>query len=782
MALILSPKWLQSIVEEDFDLQSIADRLSQLGLETELIKASTSKIKNVVTGKVISTKQHPDADRLKVCEVDINSSDTLTIVCGCPTVSANMVVAVALDGAVLPEMTIKASKLRGVASQGMLCTALELGMSSKKGSLLSLAEDTPLGESILNVLSLDQSWMEVEITPNRGDCVSAFGVAREVAIALKKDLKNTIENIDYTDESLIGDIDLCCKSYAYAQIDIENKENLRVSDHIDYQLHVAGFNRVSPIIDILNYVMLYVGQPMHAFDFDKIHGKVNVRFAKKDELILLLDGQEIALNPSDLVIADDSGPIALAGIMGGENSKVTDDTSAVLLESACFDPIVIAKTAKRLGLVTDASYRYVRGTDPEGIERALAIALETIGDVCAIKTKAIGIKQNKEEKDPIRIGVKDVLDYLGLEISIAQLTTYMQLIGCDIIIEEPNFITVKTPAFRNDLCFYYDLIEEVARLIGYENLPKSELSCQPLDFEDIKLTRHFQIIESLVNRNYQEIYSLSLQSLAHATLFSDEDKLIFLDNPLSEEYAVMRPSILSSLVLQIKQCLNHFVKSGKLVEVGNCFMKPSKEFHKLGLASFGDTNYPEVNTNTYMRIKQDIHSVLHRIKPGLIIQYRKPTRSDQLPLGWHPNQTAEIIINDKVIGYVGKLHPSIQSDIPVETFIAELDLGCIDEQKVEFVKPRVQSKFPPSTRDLSFWVNKDDCAGVIKAQITTISELLNQVIILDDYHSEQDNQRSLTFRLTFQSFTKTLKDKEIDKIVENTVAILAKDGIKIRDH
>ncbi len=782
MAMILSPKWLQSILGCEFHLENTTDKLSQLGLETELISASTDVLYNIVVGKVIATEQHPDADRLKVCKVDVNQPEHLTIVCGCPTVTEGMVVAVAMDGAKLPGMTIKASKLRGVASQGMLCTALELGMSSKKSSLLSLPADTPIGKPITEVLSLDKQWMEVEITPNRGDCVSALGVAREILIGMQQDFNTPLTQMPCGKPDLLGSVDTSCTSYAYAQIDIKTESNPKLSEHIDYQLHVAGLNRVSPIVDILNYIMLYTGQPMHAFDFSKLKGKVCVRYANSGESIHLLDGQDITLETSDLVIADDNGPIALAGIMGGEHSKVTDETSSILLESACFDPVVIAKTAKRLGITTDASYRYVRGTDPELVEFALSEAVKVISETYETNPVSSGVVFNKQEKEPIRIGIKDVHDYLGLEINIGQLTSYMRLIGCHVMIEESEYITVEVPSHRNDLHFYYDLIEEVARLVGYENLPKSELTCQPLNQEDKELARHFQLIEVLVARGYQELYSLSLQSIAHASMFADENTLIHLDNPLSEEYAVMRPSILSSLLLQIKHCLNHFVRSGKLVEVGDCFEKPSIAYKKLGLAAFGDKDDPEDNTNTFMRIKQDIHAVIHRLKPGMTVKYQTAAELSDLPLGWHPNQTAQIVLNDTVIGYVGCLYPSLQQDIAVDIYAAEIDLNMLDKQSVVFVKPQVQSKFPPSTRDLSFWVNSSDCAGLIKDQISGVSELLTQVDMVDDYYSEQESQRSLTFRLTFQSFTKTLKDKEIDKIIENTIAILAKDGINLRDH
>ena len=368
-----------------------------------------------------------------------------------------------------------------------------------------------------------------------------------------------MQTLPCNDNQLLGKIDASCFSYAFAQIDIETNEHAKVSDHMDYQLHVSGFNRVSPIVDILNYVMLYLGQPMHAFDFEKLNGQF--WFVLNDnETIQLLDGQEISLEAADLVIADDTGPIALAGIMGGENSKVTDATKSLLLESACFDPVVIAKTAKRLGLNTDASYRYVRGTDPAMVNQALAVATQLISESYNTYVVRSGLISNEKDKEPIRIGLKDVADYLGLDITIEQLKAFMGSIGCQIIIEEADYITVKVPSYRNDLCYYYDLIEEVARLIGYEQLPKAELTCKPLNVEDKQLTRHHQLVEALVSRGYQELYSLSLQSIAHAKHFADEASLIHLDNPLSEEYAVMRPSVLSSLVLQIKQCLNHFLK------------------------------------------------------------------------------------------------------------------------------------------------------------------------------------------------------------------------------
>lgn len=779
MAMILSPKWLSSIIGKTFNLTKVADQLSGLGLETELVDAPTGAIDKVLTGLVVSTKQHPDADRLKVCQVDVNQAELLTIVCGCPTVTANMVVAVATDGATLPNMQIKASKLRGVDSDGMLCTALELGMSSEKGPLLSLPKKTPLGVPIQTVLALDEKWMQVEITPNRGDCISALGVAREMSIALDSQLETALKPININDNKSLAHIDSACLSYAYAILELKSLDPI-YAPHIDYQLHTSGFNRVNSIVDILNYVMLYLGQPMHAFDYDTLSGQISVRFATSGESIQLLDGQTITLCDEDLVIADNSGPIALAGIMGGEQSKVTSETSKLFVESACFDPVVIAKTAKRLGLNTDASYRYIRGCDPELAEKAMSEAISLLSHAYKLKTHQQGLTSNVKERALIRIGLNDIYDYLGLTIDIETLVAYMQAIGCEITLKELDYITIKPASYRNDLCHYYDLIEEVARLYGYERLPKSDLTYLPLGTEDTVLTRQHQLIDTLVSRGYQELYSLSMQSESYASLFVEPDQLIAMDNPLSEEYAVMRPCLLSSLLQQIEQCLNHFVKSAKLVEVGSCFQKPNLESTMISLAMFGSIDGTDKNEGSLAAIKQDVLAVFHRLMPNGQVRFM-PSQSE-IPMGWHPNQTAMVYLDDKLFGYVGAIHPRLQQNISVPVYAAELSLGDLYRSTKSFEKPKKQSKYPPSTRDLSFWVNTDDAAGILRMKLSGLSELITDVVVLDEYLSKEDSKRSLSFRLIFQSFDKTLKDKEIDKIIDNAVALFGEHGITLRDH
>lgn len=784
MALTLSPKWLEKIVGVPFDHSQVLNRLSELGLETEAVPSTTQKLKNVVTGQVISTKPHPDADRLKVCEVDVNVAENLTIVCGCPSVKPNMIVAVAQDGAILPEMTIKSSELRGVASEGMLCTALELGVTSLKDSLLSLPAETPLGVPIESILSLDREWLEVEITPNRGDCVSALGVARELSIILDQplNLQSSMEQTIDQSAPMIDTIHEACLSYAYAAVGVKNLEGAALPIDMAHQLHVSGFNRVNTVVDLLNYVMLYLGQPMHAFDLDKIKGKISIRHAHSGESLLLLDGEEVFLLESDLVIADETGPIALAGIMGGEATKVTESTTNLLLESACFDAVTIAKTAKRMGIVTDASYRYVRGTDPELAINALKVLLDAMHDVFEISIKTTGYSNHIADKTLIRIGLYDVSNYLGIEISMDELKGYMESIGCKIEIVESDFLTILPPSYRNDLNAYYDLIEEVARLYGYENLPKEPLTLKPLQQEDISLANHQVTAECLVSRGYQELYSLSLQSRAHALQFANEDALIYLDNPLSEEYSVLRPSILSSLYFQVQQCLNHFVKHGRMVEVGNAFRQPDIEIHSTGLIVFGENETLESNLNDYAQIKGDVQAYLHRLKPGLKIDFVPVNASHDLPLGWHPNQTAAIVSHSHMLGFVGALHPKLQQSISVPCFAAELDLDALRKIHAEFKRPSRQSKFPPSTRDLSFWVSEDDYAADIQNKLANVSELITNVVVVDDYYAKDAEQRSLTFRLTFQSFSKTLKDKEIDGVIRDAVNLFEDEHIKLRDH
>lgn len=785
MALVLSPSWLAQLLNKPFAAEDLAAPLSCQGFETEIINASCSGLKHVVTGEVLETSQHPNADRLKVCRVDVNQTEPLTIVCGCPSVSPGMIVPVAMDGAVLPELTIKASPLRGVNSQGMLCTALELGLTKEKGPLLQLAADTPIGVPIQSVLPIDETWYEVEITPNRGDAISMLGVARELGILLNEtiDLPEREPLVVAEEHTALGQLDPACLSYAYAQFNCKAKEDSRLPVNLAYALHVSGLNRVNNMVDILNFVMLYMGQPMHAFDADKLKGKVSVRFAFPDETLALLDGKTIHLHAEDLVITDDTGPIALAGIMGGEATKVTDNTQAIFLESAAFDATVLAKSIQRHGIHTDASYRYVRGTDPEITCKALEEAIHWLKTCYELAWVSGGVVNQIPERNLIRIGVDDVSDYLGQMFSLAELRDYMEAIGAKVVMDETTFITIKPPAYRNDIHHRYDLIEEVARLYGYDRLPKHSLTFKPLDTVDPFITTQLKIAQFLVARGYQELYAISLQSKTQACAFADEAELVAVDNPLSEEFAVLRPQVIASLHQQVLTALKHFNKHGQVFELGYRFKQPHHQQYALSMVVYGEPNALYHQKPSLEKIKGDIASLLFHLRPQVNIHFT-PIHTTELPCphGWHPNQTAHVFADDEHIGVVGLLHPSLQQDCHVPLFAAELAVDAMMAMPLAVSQPQRQAKFPPSTRDLSFWVGDDEYAGLLRSMLLGVSPLIQSVEIMDDYVCDERKQRSLAFRLRFQSYTRTLTDEEIDSVIADALKLLSKNDVNLRDH
>ena len=785
MALVLSPSWLAQLLDKPFSADDLVAPLSCQGFETEIVKATCAGIQNVVTGEVLETSQHPNADRLKVCRVDVNQAEPLTIVCGCPSVAPGMIVPVALDGAVLPEMTIKAAPLRGIDSQGMLCTALELGLTKEKAPLLKLAPDTPIGEPIQSVLPIDEAWYEVEITPNRGDAISVLGIARELGILLNETPHLPVrEPLAMADNHPgLGDIDTACLSYAFAHFKCKAKVDARLPINLAYALHVSGLNRVNNMVDILNYVMLYLGQPMHAFDADQLKGDVCVRFAFPDESLALLDGKTIKLHHDDLVIADDSGPIALAGIMGGEATKVTENTQAIFLESASFDATVLAKSMQRHGVNTDASYRYVRGTDPEITQKALEEAIHWLKSCYELTWVSGGVINQVPERNLIRIGVDDVNDYLGQMFSLAELRDYMEAIGAKIVIDETTFITIKPPSYRNDIHHRYDLIEEVARLYGYDRLPRHELTFKPLDTVDPFITTQLKIAQYLVARGYQELYAVSLQSKTQAMAFAEESSLVSVDNPLSEEFAVLRPQVIASLHQQVISALKHFNKSGQVFELGYRFKQPHQQQYALSMVIYGEPNTLYHQKPSLEKIKGDIASLLSHLRPQVKVHY-VPIHTTDLPCphGWHPNQTAQVFADDEYIGVVGLLHPSLQQDCHVPLFAAELAVDAMMAMPVAVSQPQKQSKFPPSTRDLSFWVGENEYAGLLRSKLLGVSPLIQSVEIMDDYVCNESNQRSLAFRLRFQSYTRTLTDEEIDSVIQDALKLLTNNDVKLRDH
>ncbi|MAJ81316.1 MAG: phenylalanine--tRNA ligase subunit beta [Legionellales bacterium] len=781
MAITLSLSWLSEILGTDFDHVEVADKLSILGLEAEVVTSTTSKLQHVVVGEVLKTDPHPNADRLRVCEVNIGETKPLTIVCGCPSVEAGIKVPVALIGAILPNLEIKQSKLRGIESEGMLCTAMELGFSTVKQPLLRLTSDAPVGADIKNHLFLDDHWITIEVTPNRGDCLCALGVAREIGVVLSNSLKVKPQVRLPFDDTPVSIEDARCSHYGHAKI-----KNINIHATLPFwmeqRLNAASIHRVNSVVDILNYVTLYLGQPMHAFDLDSLVGDVHVRKAKKDESIKVLDGQVIHLK-DELVIADQDAPIALAGVIGGLDSSISDKTQNIFIESAAFPTDTIIDTSNHFDISTDAVYRYSRGIDVEQVKPSLSLAVELILDICGGNLVSSGFSGQPYLMKEIILNTTTPYDVLGIPLEKDEIISRLNAFGFKVTKETKTFINVLVPSYRNNINMQIDLVEEIGRNIGYENIKSTSLLLQPNYNPDQVLKKQYQISQTLIARGYQELISYGINSLHYAKQFASEKQVVRIDNPLSEEFACLRTSIVSSLLLQIHHCMNNNIHRGQLFEFGKSYVNSDVEKRSLALAVYGQID-PQGFDRSYHfdenDIKGDVVAAISNLFPGQNISFR--INRDEVPLFFHPGYTAQILLNNTSIGWLGPLHPTLAQEYSKNIYFAELDFDALIRQEVAFKHPQPSSKFQACTRDISVIISDTVTNNEIMECIKNSSSItLKQCYLIDRYVNSSNSQITNTYRLVFQSREKTFLDKEVNQAIDSIIHRLSEIGANIKE-
>jgi len=550
-----SEQWLREWVNPSVSTEKLADQLTMAGLEVDAIEPVAADFENVVVGEVKKITKHPDADKLRVCSVDVGQKDELTIVCGAANVGEGMKVPAALIGAKLPGgLKIKKSKLRGVESSGMLCSAKEIGLAESAEGLLPLDTDAPVGQSIREYLLLDDVSIELGLTPNRGDCLSIAGIAREVGVLNNQNVQGPeIKPVKASSKETLAVTliaDEACPQYCGRVIKNINP-NTTTPMWMQEKLRRCGLRSLSPTVDVTNYVLLELGQPMHAFDLNKIKGGINVRHAKKGESLLLLDGQTVELTEDSLVIADEKKPLALAGIMGGEESAVHDDTIDIFLESAFFNPLSIAGKARGYGLHTDSSHRFERGVSPElqeiAIERATSLLLDIVGGEPGPVIKQMS-KSRMSSRPVINLRASRIKRVLGARVSSNEVENILSRLGMQLKSAEDSW-QVTPPAFRFDMQCEVDLIEEIARIYGYNNLPLDKPSA-PLTIgalpESILSLR--RIRQALVDQGYQEAITYSFVDEKLQSALEPDIQGISLANPISSEMGIMRTSLWPGLV------------------------------------------------------------------------------------------------------------------------------------------------------------------------------------------------------------------------------------------
>lgn len=787
----ISEQWLRQWVNPNNSSEQLAEQLTMAGLEIDDRFAVARAFSGVVVGEVISVEQHPDADKLCVTQVNIGASEPLQIVCGAPNVTVGMKAPVATVGAILPSdngagFEIKNGNLRGVDSNGMLCGASEIDLTDSIDGLLELPADAPIGMDIREYLGLDNQILDISITPNRGDCFSVRGIAREISVIndLPMQQPEIPANVAATDNSATPAVTVsaveACPRYLLQSISNIDR-SIDTPKWMQDALVQSGLRSHNFLVDVTNYVLMELGQPLHAFDADTIIGDIVVRLAQPAETITLLNEQTITLTGDELVIADDKGALALAGIMGGQRSSVTDSTTNIVLESAFFNQLAIAARARRFGLHTDASQRFERGVDFELPELALARATDLITSVTGGQAGQIVKVENSEHlpaRAPITLPITKVRDVIGIEIEPAVMVRILNQLGFEVA-QQADSLICTPPSYRFDMSIKEDLIEEIARIYGYDNIPSVLPHLQvSMDYDDTADLTH-QMKLALVDNGYMEAISFSFSDAKIEALLDDKalGEVLALANPISSDLAVMRRTLLSSLLPCVQYNLNRQQPRVRFFETGLSFVGQSiselVQTPSIALVAVGDVWDEQAYQNRaldFYDLKHDIEQLLPAQVDNARIRYE---RSELAFL--HPGQSAKLYIDDQYVGWLGQLHPNTakQLDLPA-TWVAQLSLAPLLTLVREQHAITTPSKFPQVRRDIAILVDSDISLQTLEATIRAAAgELLTDMWLFDVYQGDKvpAGQRSLAFALIWQDRTQTLSDEAVktatDKVVQD---------------
>ncbi|OWX68933.1 phenylalanine--tRNA ligase subunit beta, partial [Acinetobacter baumannii] len=656
----ISENWLRTWVNPAIDSDTLSDQLTMLGLEVDELAPVAKPFTGVVVGEVLTVEQHPDADRLRVTTVNIGSGEPLQIVCGAPNVRAGMKAPVATIGAILPgDFKIKKGKLRGVESQGMLCGASEIDLEDKIDGLLELPDDAPVGVNIREYLKLDDNVIDISITPNRGDCFSIRGIAREVAVINQLQMNEPeIKSVDATitdEKKVVINTDGAPRYLGRVIKNVNVKA--ATPEWMEQALARSGIRTHSILVDVTNYVLMELGQPMHAFDLAKIEGTVHVRQAQPQEKLQLLNDQEVELQDDVMVIADDQKALAIAGIMGGLASSVTDDTTDIFLESAFFAPLAIAGRARRFGLHTDSSQRYERGVDFELPLIAMNRASQLIQELAGGEFGPITVVEKSDllpKREAIELKQAQVDQLLGYKVAAEFITDALTRLGCEVTVQANGEWSVVPPSHRYDMAIYQDLIEEVARIDGYDNI---QISLPSMDVQLAKYQDRFEIAQlrqTVVTLGYQEAISFSFADAKLEKQLNPQVSPLMLANPISSDLAVMRSTLLSSLIPCVQYNLNRQQSRVRFFELGLRFdyqnansIQDLKQIPTLALVAVGSREpeswHAKPQPMDFFDFKGEVEEILAagRVK----VEYVRSERP------WlHPGQSAEILVDGQSIG------------------------------------------------------------------------------------------------------------------------------------
>ncbi|WP_022653089.1 phenylalanine--tRNA ligase subunit beta [Aquaspirillum serpens] len=775
-----SEQWLREWVNPNLASEALGHLLTMAGLEVESQASAAPAFSGVVVAEVKSVRKHENADRLRVCEVDIGSGELQQIVCGAPNVSEGAKVPCATLGAVLPgDFKIKATKMRGVASNGMLCSGQELGIPDGVDGLLLLPADAPVGVNLRDYLALDDTVIELKITPNRADCLSIRGIAREVAALTTSPLQApTIIPVPVTitsQRTVKLAAGAACGRYLGRVIEQVNAQ-APTPAWMKQRLERAGVRSISAVVDVTNFVLLELGQPLHAFDHNKLQGDIEVRFPQAGERMTLLNGKEIAIDADMLLITDQTGPVALAGVMGGANSEVDDNTTAVFLESAFFAPEAIAGRARRLGFSSDASFRYERGVDftlqAEAMERTTALIIDICGGVAGPVVEQV---TELPARKPVAVRVDRVNRVLGMSLTATEMAAIFARLGLPFEQQADSFI-ITPPAARFDLVIEEDFIEEIARVYGYDAIPadniRGRLAMLPLPEQQ---TPRAELRRVLVQRDYQEVVTYAFVDEQWENDFAANTTPIRLINPIASQMSVMRSTLLGGLLDTLSHNLKRKQNRVRVFEMARVFLKTAtgevEQPEKLAGLAYGTRFAVQWS---YQAEKVDFFDVKADIE--VLFSPRQLTFRRAAHPALHPGRCAEVLLDGKVVGILGELHPQwVQKyDLVAAPIYFELDLQPLLARHT--IQAQAVSRFPAVRRDLALVVadtlEVDALATTLRA---AASHLVTEIALFDVYRGKgvEEGKKSLAFKVLMQDTARTLTDAEVDSVMQDLIAAAA---------
>ena len=797
--MLVSYNWLKQYTNVEDNANALAEKITRGGIEVEGVEYLAEEISNVVVGYVVSKEKHPDAEKLNVCQVNVGEEENLQIVCGAPNIDAGQYVIVAKVGAKLPGIKIKKAKLRGVESQGMICSLAELGLSKSvvpknyQEGIYVFETEQDLGSDVVEVLGLNDYILDLSITPNRADALSMRGLTYELGALYNNKVNfNDVEkeeNYEATSLQVAIESD-SCRNYV-GQI-VKNVEVKSSPLWLQTRLMNSGIRPINNIVDITNYVLLEFGQPMHAFDKDLVGDKIVVRDAKEDEVLETLDGEERKLQTSDLVITDGTRAIALGGVMGGKNTEVSEETKNIILESAYFNPTSVRRTSAAHGLRSDSSARFEKGIDPNMQKAALARAVELILELCpnAVVESSVGVV-NKEEEKVVEITTSYINNYLGITLSTEDIAAILEGLSFTVEVTGENLV-VKVPTRRPDISIKQDLVEEVIRIYGYDNLastlPKfSKTTKGGLTYSQ-RMVRDLRAVYASLGFNDTINYSLVSEEEATEYTLEDHHKVKLL-MPMTETHSTLRQSLVPGLLNTVQYNVARKQKDLKLLEIGRVFFGSGddniqpKETLYLSAALTGEERatkwLKESSSLDFFAAKGYLEVVFDRLGLDEKVTYKKSKLE-----GMHPGRFAEVHLGEKRIGFIGEVHPQVADKLGLNTtYVFEINLDeVISESKV---KPKYEevTKYPEITRDIAMLVDvKDEYQNIYNVIESVNSKLITKVELFDLYVGAEllVGKKSLALTITYSDKQKTLTDEEVTAVHDKVLSALTEYGAIIR--